>query len=178
MRNPLIVASATALAIAVPSVVAYGAAVAVQERRGVVSAQAYQQRTQDVSTKSSRWQTFAMTGAGQGEGSSSAPLIVVAKGVMTVTVSADITGAPVRVRVLNHRNVLRPSVARFHGSGGDTSRSFSFVAKGSAEYRCHALAVQWRSPSGERVESSRSAVHVTYNGKRDGLGVQSCQSLM
>ncbi len=134
---------------------ATAAIAAVSNTRGGATASVekmqYVWTTESSSTRSTEWRS--LTGW----------MTIVADGAMTTTVSADFTGAPVEVRVLDGfgNRVMRPGKARFATSPGDSSRSFSFVAE-DKKSQCRFVKVQWRSPTGKKVTSNRLAVVVMH----------------
>jgi hypothetical protein len=87
---------------------------------------------------------------------------------MTVTVSAEVSGAPVEFRVRStnvgeQTTTNRPGSIRFvPGSGGDAF-SFQWIDPGgSAAVHVHDLVLQWRSPSGRPLTMTRGDMSVAY----------------
>jgi hypothetical protein len=138
-----------------------------------VSRQAFQWRTDPTATTSSDWQPLVLHGVDRdgGPALAGAPIVVAGRGGMTVTLSADFSGAPVELRVRDNRRILRPGRAKFSPRARGTSTSFTFVAPPQPQARCHAVHVEWRSPTGERVTFNRGDVVVTYRPEAlDGAG--------
>jgi hypothetical protein len=81
---------------------------------------------------------------GLGEGA------VFSRGLRTVEVNMNISGAPIDVRAtgISPEDVFVPSIAHFDPSGGTTSFSFEFARPVVEQSGCHHLRVRWRSSSG------------------------------
>lgn len=85
---------------------------------------------------------------------------------VTATLSATVSGAPVRFRVLVDAVAeapMRPGSARF-APDGEGSFSYTFVAN-TASFEAddtHRFTVQWRSPSGRTVKLENGALNLLY----------------
>lgn len=84
---------------------------------------------------------------------------------LSATVSAELRGAPVEVRV--HRDglptgLLRPGKVRFQPFGGSNTFSFTFV--GGAQNGIQLIDVEWRSPTGNPVTLSKGVLNVQFEG--------------
>ena len=91
-------------------------------------------------------------------------------GLLTVTVSANINGAPVQIRVLDRAKVEHPSLTAFAPSSANTAFSFTFVGTGHKEACGHLLRLQWRSPTGQRVRLTNGDLVVSYTPAADDIG--------
>ncbi|HEX9375785.1 MAG TPA: hypothetical protein VGB19_06060 [Actinomycetota bacterium] len=139
------------------------AAVMAQDRAGKVSGsgvtrlsrQAFHFATGDAGTSS---QSFTnIPGLGRE---------VCATGSVMGTVSLNLSGGVVEVRLVDHapggNNVLHPSLAHFNPSAGTTSFSFSFVeALGSPHI--HTFNPEWRSTTGGPVNLHGGALVLQYD---------------
>ena len=151
------------LLVAVPAIV-IAAANLKGDGRFPVTEQAFQWRTQPTSTTSTQWEKLDLNGLHYSNGTTGhgQSILVVGRGGMSATVSADFKGAPVELRVVSNRNVLAPGKAEFRPSPGDSSTSFTFVRGPGATVQCRNVWVEWRSPSGETVTFTRGDLVVTY----------------
>lgn len=153
-----------AVAVLAVPVTVWAAARVFGERDYGVDRQAFQWRKDASSTSSTEWHRLPLTGTGSANAQPEAhPLAFVARGPMSVTLSADFKGAPVQVRIVERKTVLRPGRASFRPAGRDTSKSFTFVSDGTSRARCRLLFVEWRSPTGKKVTFRRGDLVVTYN---------------
>lgn len=138
---------------------------------GSVNHQIVHQRTGSVGVSDTEWRTLPTRG--RMDRLTVGPLSdirqkipnlpVVSRGPMTITVSLDVVGGPVEVRVIDDGRPLKPSKARFAPGPGDTSRSFTFVTPGSRLLTCHDLTVQWRSVDGSEVRSRTGSLSVLHD---------------
>jgi hypothetical protein len=124
-----------------------------------------------MTVSSTTWKDLKMTGKpddpnGTGE-SGADPLVVIAKGPVSLTFSGTFSGGPVQVRAVDNGQVLRPGPARFDPVAGDSSRSFSFVGPGRATATCRYIVINWRAMDPARsVTLKRGDFILTYNGER------------
>ena len=87
---------------------------------------------------------------------------------MTVTVSAQLSGAPVEFRVRStnvgsQTTFARPGRVRFVPTAGGDAFSFQWIDPGdTAAVHMHDLVLQWRSPSGQPVTLDRGDMSVSY----------------
>jgi hypothetical protein len=92
----------------------------------------------------------------------SMPFNVRSTGLVTVTLSATVSGAPVDIRVLDNQHVMQPGPAHFQPSQTGTAVSYTVTLSGKPTTCGHTLRPQWRSPSGEAVNLGRAHIVVTY----------------
>jgi hypothetical protein len=83
-------------------------------------------------------------------------------GLVTMTVSATLTGAPVQLRALDNGKVTRPSLVSFDPSVTDNAFSFTFADRGRARACGHTLRLQWRSPTHRKVALKQGDVVVNF----------------
>jgi hypothetical protein len=83
-------------------------------------------------------------------------------GLLTMTVSANLTGAPVQIRWLDGGKVESPASVAFAPSGDSTAFSYTFADTGKKEACGHLLRLEWRSPTGKKVALPQGDVVVTY----------------
>jgi hypothetical protein len=96
----------------------------------------------------------------------STPFNVRSTGLVTVTLSATVSGASVDIRVLDNQHVTQPGPARFQLSRTGTSVSYTFTVSGKPTTCGHTLRPQWRSPTGEDVQLGRAHIVVNYTPNR------------
>jgi hypothetical protein len=160
MRKLLIsVTAAAAVAALVPLVVlAAGAG----RESGDLDRQAAAWRSAPASTSSTAWRTIpSLSFTSTASGSNT----LCALNELSVMLSANLRGAPVRFRVLMDGGpVLQPGPARF--IPGPEERTVTAMWVGHAGtfegLDRHALEVQWRSPSGRPVTLTRGVVNVLF----------------
>ena len=148
------VAAAGACAAAVVVTVPVAAVAVVGDFAGQVNRQALTFRTHAVATQSTTFRPLPAI----------SPLTC-SRGPVAVTVSMRLTGGPVGLRVLvdnvsEGAGILRPGAVRFRPGAS----SFTFVGRvGPFEASDgHSFDVQWRSPTGQRVISSKATVVAQY----------------
>jgi hypothetical protein len=159
MRKPLVVLGlVAAVAVAVPLALA-----AVPSRAdGQLDRQRAAWQTDSVSTSSSEWRTIRRFSF---VASAAANRTLCAKHQLSVSLSVDLHGAPVRFRVLMDGGpTLAPGPARFVPTADSRTYGATFVGsagtfEGSDR---HALEVQWRSPSGHAVTLDGGVANVLY----------------
>lgn len=94
---------------------------------------------------------------------------------MTLIFSAELAGAPIKVRVREGREKFRPGAVRFEPGSGASGVSFTFVDRGSRNARCHTVHVEWKSVTGATATASRRDAVLLFNGEplRSGRGCSS-----
>ena len=175
-RSPLVFALALAVVLAGAGV---ASGKAWSSAGSKVNAQLVEHRTADASTKSTKWRDLPTTGR---ETSTKpcerelcgtpgvSPITVISRHAMSITVSVDVRGGPVELRVVGTRD-FRPFKARFNPRPGDTSRSFTFVSQGTRTAQCNDINLQWRSPTDAEIVSKQGAITLTYQRPHDpGFG--------
>jgi hypothetical protein len=156
----LFVALALALAIAVAVPVALAATSG--RSGGLLDRQQAAWKTSPISTSSSDWETLPRLSF-VSSGSTSHTLC--ARHELSVSLSANLRGAPVLFRVvLDGGAILEPGPARFVPVSGAQTFAATFVGSaGTFEGSDgHALEVQWRSPTGGVVTLDRGVANVLY----------------
>jgi hypothetical protein len=146
------------LAVAVPLALAAGP----NRSGGQLDRQQAAWRSDPVSTSSSEWRTigrFSFVASG------TANRTICAEHEVSLSLSADLHGAPVLFRVvLDGGGTFAPGPARFVPAADSRTFAASFAGlagtfEGSDR---HALEVQWRSPSGRPVTLDGGLVNVLY----------------
>lgn len=90
------------------------------------------------------------------------PLPVASRGRVVVTFSANFSGAAVAIRAVKAgERVLIPGPATFQPTAESASFSFTFMARHGVR-DCTLYALEWRSPSGQRVHLKAADVTITY----------------
>jgi hypothetical protein len=92
----------------------------------------------------------------------SSPFNVRSIGVVSVTLSATISGAPADLRILDNQHVMQPGPAHFQPSPSGNSVSYTFTMSGKPKRCGHTIRPQWRSPTGEAVRLLRAQIVITY----------------
>lgn len=73
-------------------------------------------------------------------------LEILNRGTVTASISADIVGGPVDIRIVERGGgPLLPGVAHFAPTPDSSSFSYQFLDRGSSEAACRTYAAQWRS---------------------------------
>lgn len=72
-------------------------------------------------------------------------------GLLTMTVSAAIAGAPIELRWLDNGAVEKPSSVSFAPRPDDNAFSYTFTDSGNKEFCGHTLRLQWRSATGHKA---------------------------
>ena len=156
-RRSTLVVGLGALIIAVPI-----AAAATGSFGGALDRQSAKWTTSDATTSSTAWRNV--------------PGLSIARctqNQVSATLSATVSGAPVRFRVVTdavEEAPMRPGGARFVPDG-EESFSYTFVGP-TASFEAddtHRFTVQWRSPSGRAVELENGALNILYE-----QGTQGC----
>jgi hypothetical protein len=139
--------------------------------RAAVNHVAYQWRHGSETTTSNDWTALRIYGPETGPPGTGASNVLHAttRGAGTLTLSVDLRGGAVDFRILDNGKVARPGPASFAPGVGDTSRSFTFLSRGTAKARCHQIVVQWRSSNGESATVTRSALAWTYQAAAKSL---------
>ncbi len=135
---------------AVTAVAASEAISTADEKYGKVERQvaAWSNSKEGLSTDSEKWRPLNQS------------VLAPTTGLVTVTFSATVVGAPVEFRLGHPGGILKPGRIRFTPAKGSNSVSFTFVSpSGSA---CRNIAVQWRSPSGQLARSHSSTLVASY----------------
>lgn len=90
------------------------------------------------------------------------PMRVPSVGLLTVVVNANVRGAAVQFRVLDNVVVAKPKIATFTPT--QTSRSFSFTFSHFDQPKTcgHTIRLEWRSPTGHRVDLDSASVIATF----------------
>jgi hypothetical protein len=83
-------------------------------------------------------------------------------GLITLTVSATLSGAPVEIRWLDNGTVKAPSYVSFTPTGDRSGFSYTFADSGLAKTCGHTLVLQWRSPSKRMVSLSQGDAVINY----------------
>jgi hypothetical protein len=99
-----------------------------------------------------------------------ASTLVCARGTVSATLTANLTGAPAQFRIhIDGGGLMAPELAHFDPTGGNRTFSATFVAKvGTFEGSDgHSFDLEWRSPSGQPVTFKRGALDLLF-------GVGSC----
>jgi hypothetical protein len=92
-------------------------------------------------------------------------------GLLTATVSANISGAPVQIRLLDREKVEHPASAAFAPSTDNTAFSFTFAGTGAKKACGHLLRLQWRSDTGKPATLTNGDLIVTYLPAANDNGV-------
>ena len=114
-------------------------------------------QTTQVSTSSTQWAAVP--------GFKSAPVAIFP---IAINVSALVSGAPVRFRILStnvgwQTFVSKPGATRFVPGGGSNSFAYQWIERNqSASPHVIKLQVQWQSPSGNAVNLLRGDMSVLY----------------
>lgn len=164
---------ATQSPVAMQSTRARTAAAAGRPTNGVayyrIDRQAYRWRSSPLTASSESWKALDLVGAvpdpddtGQGGGD---PMVLIAKGPLSVTFSGTFAGGPVRVRVRVDNRVMRPGAARFDPARDDGSRSFTFVSPGRAAATCHYIYLDWRAVDESKPPTLRRGTFVVTYGR-------------
>jgi hypothetical protein len=158
-KLPLVLIAAATVAAAVPLVVL---AAGSGRLGGELDRQAAAWRTTPVSTPSSAWRTIpSLSFVSSGSGSST----LCALNELSVSLSANLRGAPVRFRVLMDGGpVLQPGPARFTAAAETRTATATWAGNaGTFEgLDRHALELQWRSPTGRRAILTQAVVNVLF----------------
>lgn len=99
-----------------------------------------------------------------------AGLSAIGKGPMTLIFSAEVEGAPIKVRVREGRRKFRPGAVRFEPGAAPSGVSFTFLDQGSRTTRCHTVHVEWKSVTGATATASRRDAVLLFNGEPLGSG--------
>jgi hypothetical protein len=160
MRRLIIsIAVTAAAAVAIPLVVL---AAGSGRESGELDRQAAAWTSSPVSTSSRAWRTVpGLSFVATGSGSNTLCML----NELSVSLSADVHGAPVRFRVLMDGGpVLQPGPARFSGGAGKRTHTAMWVGHAGTFEALdrHALELQWRSPTGRPATLARGAVNVLF----------------
>jgi hypothetical protein len=88
-------------------------------------------------------------------------LTIPGTGPFTLTLSGDLSGAGIRLRVLEDGIVIRPGVASFVPSPGSHSFSLTF-AQPFRTFGCGRVRLQWKSVTGRPVQLRQAIVRARY----------------
>jgi hypothetical protein len=144
---------------------AIGIPLAVRAASGTFSSaldlQAANWTTTSVSTTSTAWQTLAgLSGS-----------VICSEGEVSATVSLQINGAPIGLRVnVDSAPDMQPGAVRFVQAGSQDSVSFTFVINtGPFENNDnHEFSVLWRSPTGGTARIIKGTLNLLYqHGSHD-----------
>jgi hypothetical protein len=92
-------------------------------------------------------------------------------GLITMTVSATLSGAPVQIRWLDNGTVKSPSFVSFKPTGDRSAFSYTFADTGQAKTCGHTLILQWRSPTKRAVSLQQGDAVINYEAEP---GAQTC----
>ena len=91
---------------------------------------------------------------------------ICATGLVTATLSVQLTGAPAGFRIVDfqaNKALMQPGEIRFVPAGSLDSASFTFVANATgAVPDFHAYVVQWHSATGKPVTLARGTFNLLY----------------
>jgi len=90
------------------------------------------------------------------------PLRVPSSGLLTLTLSANLSGVPVQFRMTDNTSIDSPRVASFDPRTNSGSFGFTFSHVGKPTTCGHTPRLEWRSPSGRPVSLRGGVVVVTY----------------
>lgn len=108
-------------------------------------------------TSSKKWREF---------GSSVA---LPAPGPVSVQLSVKLSGDPVDIRLFDSGRLMAPGKISFNPGRRD-ARSFTFVS--SSDAPCRTITVQWRSRTGNSVESNGHSIAAYYSDGPSGVNCQ------
>ncbi len=111
-------------------------------------------RTGTVATSSQDWRTIRAMHK-----------LICSIGEVSAAATVDVTGAPVQIRILQDSGpTMDPGRARFNPGAGTTTFAYNAVNNtGTFEgLDDHAFELQWRSPTGNRVELHSASMNLLF----------------
>jgi hypothetical protein len=88
-----------------------------------------------------------------------------------MTVSAVITGAPIKIRWLDNGQVEKPSSVSFAPRTNDNAFSYTFADSGKKQTCGHTLRLQWRSVTGKEAFLTAGDVVIDYQPAKNNSQV-------
>jgi hypothetical protein len=130
---------------------------AVVGSRYKVDHQVFRDRGKPLTTSSASWRTISGLGGVR--------ICAQAGTELSVSVNANLFGAPSRFRIIADGHEFLPGQAHFPGSPGVVSHSFTFVGfLGTPEGSdVHRVDLQWRSSGGQAVTLKSGAINLLWS---------------